>query len=57
MHCRLWNVEGGGVHSVEREESGVLSGKCSAYVVCRVYSADCGVRSVTCKVWGGKCKV
>ena len=27
VHCRLWNMEGGGVQSVEREESGVLSGK------------------------------
>ena len=29
VHCRLWNVEWGGVQSVECEESGVLSGECS----------------------------
>ena len=29
VHCRLWNVEGGGMQSVECEESGVLSGGCS----------------------------
>ena len=28
-HCRLWNVEGVGVPSVECEESGVLSEDCS----------------------------
>ena len=26
MHCRLWNVEGDGVQSVEHDESGVLRG-------------------------------
>ena len=29
VHCRLWKVEGRGVQSVERKETGVLSGKCS----------------------------
>ena len=29
VHCRLWNVEWGGMQSVERGESGVLSGKSS----------------------------
>ena len=29
VHCKLWNVEKGGVQSAECEESGVLSGKCS----------------------------
>ena len=32
--CRLWSVEWSGVHSVECEDSGVLSGECT--VVCRV---------------------
>ena len=32
VHCRLWNVEGGGMQSVEREESEVLS----VDVACRV---------------------
>ena len=36
VHCKLWNVEGGGVQSVEREESGVLSRECN--VECKVYS-------------------
>ena len=29
VHCRLMNVEGGGLQSVEREKSGVLSRECS----------------------------
>ena len=41
VHCRLWNVEWGGKESVEREESGVLSGEC--IVLCSVWSVDCGV--------------
>jgi hypothetical protein len=28
VHCRLWNVEGGGMQSVECEECGELSGVC-----------------------------
>ena len=48
-----WNAEEGGVQSVGREESGVLSGN----VVCRVWRADCGVWSVQCEVSGGKWEV
>ena len=29
VHYRVWNVEWGGVQSVECEEDGVLSGACS----------------------------
>ena len=29
VHCRLWNVGGGGAQSVDCEESGVLSAECS----------------------------
>ena len=28
VHCRLWNLEWGGMQSLECEESGVLSGEC-----------------------------
>ena len=34
---------------MEREESGVLSGG--------MQCVECGVSSVKCKVWGGKCEV
>ena len=47
VRCRLWNVEWGGMQSLECEESGVLSGECN---VCRVWSRDCEVESVECGV-------
>ena len=44
VHCRLWNVEEGGVQNVDCEESGVLSGESS------VNSVKWGLWSVVCKV-------
>ena len=41
LHCRLWNAEEGGVHSVE----------------CKVWSVECTMQSVECKVWSVECKV
>ena len=43
VHCRLWNLEWGGMQSLECEERGVLSGECCMLVVCRVWSGDCEV--------------
>ena len=41
VHCRLWNMEEGGVRSVE----------------CGVYSVESGEQSLECKVWSVECKV
>ena len=55
VQCRLWNVEKGGVQSVECGVSSVECGVWSAQ--CRVPSLNSRVKSVECKVWSVKCKV
>ena len=60
VHCRLWNMEWGGVQSVECEESEVLSGVTGVQSVkwdCGVWSVNCKVRGVKCKVSSVKCKL